>query len=303
MNLHSNRVANICLIFPFLTPSQILCLVHENNDLFFRYTNYETTRDDSPSVEDQKKQGPSDPAQVIVKLLPWFNEHGKVIRDISFDPSNERLLVLCDDNTLHIVPVLAIVQQDQQQATDSSAQKTIITSYVIPFVGPHECPNPRTCPNNFYRPPNEELEKSLKTITADLKKAATLDDLYSTQSVDRLLSTRESTSTYCNSEDATAEETPPKNDNVVGTVCPYPTAVVWWQTKRRQDRAIVGYSDGSVCFLCKRDLISLNSSLICPISFQPSPQTARSSRIPLYLIPWIVSTSAAMLQDKQSLYW
>lgn len=36
-----------------------------------------------------------------------------------------------------------------------------------------------------------------------------------------------------------------------GIVCPYPTACVWWQTKRRQDRAIVGYSDGSVCFLCK----------------------------------------------------
>lgn len=36
-----------------------------------------------------------------------------------------------------------------------------------------------------------------------------------------------------------------------GIVCPYPTAVVWWQTKRKQDRAIVGYSDGSVCFLCE----------------------------------------------------
>lgn len=224
--------------------SQILCLVHENNDLFFRYTNYEATRDD------EQQQSPSD---VIVKLLPWFNEHGKVIRAISFEPSNERLLVLCDDNTLHIVPVLAIVQQDQQQTTESP-QKTIITSYVIPFVGPHECPNPRTCPNNFYRPPNEELEKSLKTITADeLKKAApTLDDLYSTQSVDRLLATRETTSTYAEaSGSTTAADEGTEKERVLGMVCPYPTAVVWWRTKRRQDRAIVGYSDGSVCFLCK----------------------------------------------------
>lgn len=249
-----------------LSHSQILCLVHENNDLFFRYTNY-----DAPDSE-----------QVTVKLLPWFNEHGKVVQDISFDPSsNERLLVLCDENTLHIVPVLAIVQEQQQQqqhnntssSTESStnssrrepttrnANLTLITSYVIPFVGPHECPNPRTCPNNFYRPV-AELENSLKTTLSSAtdcnKSIATLDDLYSTQSVDRLLSSREATSTYLSGDDqegSTSTEADHQEEvQKDGIVCPYPTACIWWQTRRKQDRAIIGYSDGSVCFLCKDNI-------------------------------------------------
>lgn len=189
-----------------------------------------------------------------MKLLPWFNEHGKVIRDICFEPSNERLLVLCDDNTLHVVPVLAIVQEQLADASASSA--TLITSYVVPFVGPHECPNPRTCPNNFYRPPN--VEKSLKTFVKETA-SPTLDQLYSKQAVDKLLSARDASSTYFNGTATTStatttttggEDEEQKEHQQIGVVCPYPTAVVWWHTKRMQDRAIVGYSDGSVCFLC-----------------------------------------------------
>lgn len=256
----------IPLYFPCCcTPSQILCLVHENNDLFLRYTNYEShcdrTPDDRPPA-DQDPSSSSSAGQVIVKLVPWFNEHGKVIQDVCFEPSkaNERLLVLCDDNTLHIVPVLAIVQQasSEQATTDSASTRTttttntttIITSYVVPFVGPHECPNPRTCPNNFYRPP--QVEQSLKSSSSSNAAAApTLDELYSKQSVDRLLSATDASSTYFDTEPEAGPGTVPAGHNTDGIVCPYPTAVVWWQTRRRQDRAIVGYSDGSVCFLCK----------------------------------------------------
>ena len=185
----------------------------------------------------------------MVKLLPWFNEHGRVIQAVAFEPSlgvqeqSRRLLVLCTDNTLHIVPVMAIVQPD-------GTQDQQITSYVVPFVGPHECPNPRTCPNNFYRP-SVGLERSLKGL-GDVP-PSTLDELYSTESVDRLLAARDVTSTYFRQEGEEEEQegqpvTPSEESKMV---CPSPTAVIWWQTKRNQDRAIVGYSDGSVCFLCE----------------------------------------------------
>jgi len=31
--------------------------------------------------------------------------------------------------------------------------------------------------------------------------------------------------------------------------CPYPLSVVWWKTNSGQNRAIIGYSDGSICFV------------------------------------------------------
>lgn len=31
--------------------------------------------------------------------------------------------------------------------------------------------------------------------------------------------------------------------------CPYPLSVVWWKTYSGLNRAIIGYSDGSICFV------------------------------------------------------
>lgn len=287
-----------------------------------------------------ESSGEENPVQVTVKLVPWFNEHGKVVKDIAFEPSNERLLVLCDDNTLHVVPALAIVQEQQQATatasttatkttTTTTTSNTIITSYVIPFVGPHECPNPRTCPNNFYRPGGSDLEQSLKTHSSvDSRKAPapTLDDLYSKQTVDRLLSAREATSTYFNAEKEEEEEEDGDQEDVKeqkltkeaesttiensGIVCPYPTAVIWWQTKRRQDRAIVGYSDGSVCFLCKCQnhyydcklkIVSRNSLIF--FQFQLSPRIVHLSPIQLWQTRWPALIYAVIQLATRLLFW
>lgn len=257
-----------------------------------------------------------------MKLLPWFSEHGKVVQAICFEPTtNERLLVLCDDNTLHVIPSLAIVQEEAQQAdskttttTTPVSHSTTITSYIIPFVGPHECPNPRTCPNNFYRPPNLDLEQSLKTTiaAADPKQPPTLDELYSKQSVDRLLSARDGSSTYCNDEGSSSaaaveesgDQQSQRQRGQNDTVCPYPTAVVWWQTKRRQDRAIVGYSDGSVCFLCKIvESLIIVCEMIYVSLFQPSHQTVPLSPTPLCQMPCRASTFAGIPRGTRSLCW
>lgn len=250
---------------PVSDTEQVLCLVHENNDLFFRYTGPGPGSGPSPSD-----------VRVIVKLLPWFNERGKSIVDIAFDQSPKwNLLVLCDDNTLHIVPVQAIVYEaataaSHTGASSSSQADTIITSFVIPFSPPHECPNPRTCPNNFYKPPTLELERTLKSIGPErgAGRTMTLDDLYSKQRIDKLLSTYDVPSTYfCDlqqqrqqleSDDSCVTPGPfSKATTTTATatenniMCPYPESVVWWATIKGQQRAVVGYSDGSICFLCK----------------------------------------------------
>lgn len=109
------------------------------------------------------------------------------------------------------------------------------------------------------------MEKSLKnttkiiastnsnSIAVNAPPTLTLDELYSKQSVDRLLSASDASSTYFKGdvEEEEGQRCDQEEISQDGIVCPYPTSVVWWQTKRKQDRAIVGYSDGSVCFLCK----------------------------------------------------
>uniref|UniRef100_A0A6B2ENE5 E3 ubiquitin-protein ligase herc2 n=1 Tax=Phlebotomus kandelakii TaxID=1109342 RepID=A0A6B2ENE5_9DIPT len=216
-------------------PRQILALVNRSNEILFRYTRH-----------------PKDDRDVVFKLLTWFNEKGKEVQDICFDVAGKWLLVLCDDNTLHVIPALAIV--DHNQLSSSIYSNEQITSYIIPFVGPHECPNPRTCPNNFYRPPSVELESSLRRIGGTESEKLTLDELYSKQRIDKLLSTYSVPSTY---SDTAGAETSPEAATGTSSPCPYPTAVVWWQTSKCKNRAIIGYSDGSI------SIVSLTSN--CPL--------------------------------------
>ncbi|XP_055689597.1 uncharacterized protein LOC129793513 isoform X2 [Lutzomyia longipalpis] len=208
-------------------PRQILALVDRNNEILFRYA-----------------KTPQD--EVVLKLVTWFSEKGKEVQDVCFDVAGKWLLVLCDDNTLHVIPALAIVDHNQHSSSNYSNEQ--ITSYVIPFVGPHECPNPRTCPNNFYRPPSLELESTLRRIGAepDAEKL-TLDELYSTQRIDKLLSTYPVPSTYSTlDKESEVEEKKEEAPEATTSPCPYPTAVVWWQTSKCKNRAIIGYSDGSI---------------------------------------------------------
>ncbi|XP_059611109.1 uncharacterized protein LOC132258029 isoform X2 [Phlebotomus argentipes] len=209
-------------------PRQILALVDRSNEILFRFA-----------------RTPKDERDVVLKLLTWFNEKGKEVQDICFDVTGKWLLVLCDDNTLHVIPALAIVNNNQISSSIYSNEQ--ITSYIIPFVGPHECPNPRTCPNNFYRPPSLELESSLRRIGSDAEgEKLTLDELYSKQRIDKLLSTYSASSTYTEDSPEGDSEARPQPAAEASSPCPFPTAVVWWQTSKCKNRAIIGYSDGSI---------------------------------------------------------
>ncbi|GAB0090587.1 uncharacterized protein DMENIID0001_053250 [Sergentomyia squamirostris] len=217
---------------------QILAFVDRSNEILFRYS-----------------KNPKDDRDVVLKLLTWFNERGKEVQDVCFDAAGKWLLVLCDDNTLHVIPALAIVDHNHLSASNYSNEQ--ITSYIIPFVGPHECPNPRTCPNNFYKPPSAELETSLRSIggTETDSEKLTLDELYSKQRIDKLLATYSVSSTYSDAMASNPEENTPspaelKQDSTkeasTSSPCPFPTAVVWWHTGKGKNRAIIGYSDGSI---------------------------------------------------------
>lgn len=44
-------------------------------------------------------------------------------------------------------------------------------------------------------------------------------------------------------------------ESTTRTPCPYPTAVIWWQTIDGKHSAIIGYSDGSICIVGKSKLL------------------------------------------------
>lgn len=102
---------------------QILCLLLKNNELLLRYT--------------------SNNGEVILKTIKYFAN--RRIQDVCFDDSGTWLMVLCYDNTIHVVPALYICDKSAKFKLVFSA--TEISSFVIPFSPPHECPNPQSCPN------------------------------------------------------------------------------------------------------------------------------------------------------------
>lgn len=178
---------------------------------------------------------------------------------------------------------------------------TQITSYIIPFVGPHECPNSKRCPNQATL--SETIAKQPPpviptVIVAEDKTDSACDEqekqhearAESEQPVDteKLSTSRESIAqasqllvevevniepklpanmnldAYSHDVPASmlASTAPPNvfedktgNSQVMATsfmasiTCPYPLAVVWWQTIDGVNRAVIGYSDGSICFV------------------------------------------------------
>lgn len=106
--------------------SQMLCIVTRNDQIILRFI--------------------TETAEVILKKIDWFHQNEKIIQDVSFDPSSAWLLVLCLDNTLHIVPALGIC--DKSISFKCLFTPNEITSFIVPFIGPHDCPNSQKCPNN-----------------------------------------------------------------------------------------------------------------------------------------------------------
>lgn len=117
---------------------QILCVVTSKDQIILRYV--------------------SDTAEVILKKVDWFHQNEKIIQDAAFDPTSTWLLVLCLDNTLHIVPAMGIC--DKSVSFKCLFTPNEITSFIVPFIGPHECPNSQKCPNHVVDAASDLLKRN-----------------------------------------------------------------------------------------------------------------------------------------------
>ncbi|XP_050071754.1 uncharacterized protein LOC126559628 [Anopheles maculipalpis] len=277
---------------------QLLCLVRQNDQILFRYID---------------RHG-----EVHLMLLCWFAENQKKIQDVCFDNAGSRLLVFCYDNTLHIVPALAICDKSYEDGKRAPE----ITSFIVPFIGPHECPNPQTCPNNSHNNHPQTGGSSHRSSVASevslkgtgtsggspssepnvifdaptIKKSSStytthkIDEIFSLNTIYRKLfleqleraraeenanrsisatgtdtpiamqtiedffadgcQLKESVAGEGVSKSSTPQETFSISSSLGSTVslsCPYPTCCSWWKTLANEPRAILGYSDGSIC--------------------------------------------------------
>ncbi|KAK5645426.1 hypothetical protein RI129_006726 [Pyrocoelia pectoralis] len=66
----------------------------------------------------------------VVKRLSWFNESGKKIQAICFDPTCTWLLVIAIDSSLYIIPALSLV--DKRQRVDCKWSVTDLTHFCKP---------------------------------------------------------------------------------------------------------------------------------------------------------------------------
>ncbi|XP_013097207.2 uncharacterized protein LOC106080378 [Stomoxys calcitrans] len=274
---------------------QMLCLVSEDNDIVLRYN--------------------SEGGQEVLKLISWFRRTNRVIHDICFDPSGTWLLVLCFDNTLHIVPALAVVDKSGLEANTKNSiyphslySTTQVTSYIIPFVGPHECPNSKKCPNKLTskrnsalsgnggggngasssgqalknedqrvnEPPhgsgNEEADNNKKlNALADQLEALQVEqgndeddsmvvvppviavegnmDIFSHDVPAEMLASSAPQNLAIDDKTGNSQLPAMNMSFMASNTCPYPLSVVWWRTLEGVNRAVIGYSDGSICFV------------------------------------------------------
>ncbi|CRK88070.1 CLUMA_CG001855, isoform A [Clunio marinus] len=185
--------------------SQIICIVTEKDQIILRYV--------------------TETAEIILKKVDWFQENEKIIQDVAFDPSSVWLLVLCLDNTLHIVPALSIC--DKSISFKCNFASNEITSFIVPFIGPHECPNSQKCPNHVIDASQDILKRNgvrRVFINRFQREAEGKKEQFSTTAMEASTGSSESTMSSC----------------------PFPTAVIWGKTHLDENRAIIGYSDGCV---------------------------------------------------------
>lgn len=276
---------------------QILCLVGEDNEILVRfhyYGEHTTGKLKKRLSEDEEPADGQHPALVREridsfssasnwKLIAWFQKSKRTIQDICFDPSGRHLLVVCYDNTLHILPILWIINLELGLKTTTSQElenfywpfrSDEIVSFIVPFSGPHECSNSKTCPNKTTPRANHKSHSTNHEDSADkyspehINECVLSSNIYQSmympsnelkgsgadmQSSDE--NNSEVISIVEKSPDGSEKEIYEFNhhsaENTVG-VCPFPLSVVWWCTSRHdeqnnQHRAIIGYSDGSIC--------------------------------------------------------
>lgn len=247
--------------------SQLVCVVTAKDQILLRYV--------------------SETGEVIFKKVDWFQQNEKIIQDAAFDPSATWLAVLCLDNTLHIVPAKGIC--DKSISFKCIFTPNEITSFIVPFIGPHECPNSQKCPNHVADTP-DLLRRSGKRhrlhaidgkrenfSTSKVNELITSNAVYNTlycdqkpnsssmsasssfhkesaaESTDKVASSASSTPCESNpmsvSSSAVMEASTVSCDSTAS--CPYPTTVIWWKTHLDENRAILGYSDGCIVVVCE----------------------------------------------------
>lgn len=164
------------------------------------------------------------------------------------------------------MPALSLVDKSHNLAACSLYSTTQVTSYIIPFVGPHECPNSKKCPNHstaqsdgFEQENNQvdQLAENLENIKLD-KKAVNIDEEpLGHELPEHMLgnglskepTTDQSVQQQAPMFDATGNSQVMATSFMASKTCPYPLSVVWWKTYYGLNRAIIGYSDGSICFV------------------------------------------------------
>lgn len=134
-----------------------------------------------------------------------------------------------------------------------------ITSFIVPFAGPHECPNSKTCPNNGDDTTGDSSPGSamLHNDNDVFPTTNQMDELYNKFFMSDVVPDNgmtESTDDPCSSsrdafEKSGTAKSSLDNESLQPLPCPYPTSVVWWQTFDSKQCAIIGYSDGSICIV------------------------------------------------------
>lgn len=151
------------------------------------------------------------------------------------------------------------MEQSQQQMPYSTS---IITSYIIPFVGPHECPDSKKCPNNMSRKQTNQPQQDIVSSTRneenkfeEKNEGSNSEQKCSEAKVENNIEPIDIDINNLSECEKTLQqdEKRPKNCRysffMESTTCPYPLSVVWWKTCEGVNRAIIGYSDGSICFV------------------------------------------------------
>lgn len=122
-----------------------------------------------------------------------------------------------------------------------------ISTFIIPFAGPHECPNSRKCPNNSFDKHDPVVNPVSKFSTTDIERLTSSNSLYNAfYSASDVVENNNFNRKDQHSE--TQAKIDHENERNLNP-CPYPTSVVWWQTLNLKQSAIIGYSDGSICMV------------------------------------------------------
>jgi hypothetical protein len=180
-----------------------------------------------------------------------------------------------------------------------------ITSYIVPFIGPHECRDSQKCPNHNISPEDgtfldRQLKRNVKREMSALNITDTIKNNYTTSKVNEFITSNAIYNTfYCDQQPNTSLTSPNANlsdmskcdnstqdfvsvnneknlsncttptaatnlmscsissfvessmvsstNSTASASCPIPMCTIWWRTQNEDNRAILGYSDGSVC--------------------------------------------------------